>query len=77
MPIFDFICRACGKEFETLVMGSSQPTCPKCNSSDLAKQMSTFAMRTGSRGGGEGASPAAGSGSKCSGCAGGSCSSCH
>ena len=69
MPLFDFVCKACGKEFETLVMGSAKPQCPACGSTELEKQMSTFAVRGGSS--------ASCSGSKCSGCAGGSCSTCH
>ncbi len=69
MPLFDFVCRACGAEFELLVRGSEKPACPRCQSTDLAKQMSTFSARTGS---------AAGSGGgKCAGCRGGSCGTCH
>ena len=76
MPLYDFACRACGKEFEVLVMGADVPACPYCQSTDLAKLMSTFATRIG---GGSGSSESSGSGgsSKCAGCAGKSCSSCH
>ena len=73
MPLFDFVCKACGAAFEILVMGSEQSVCPKCSSSDLAKQMSTFSARTG--GGGEG--KPTGAAGKCAGCAGRSCSTCH
>ncbi|MEW6218253.1 MAG: zinc ribbon domain-containing protein [Thermodesulfobacteriota bacterium] len=72
MPLFDFVCNACKKPFETLVLGSERPVCPACGSSDLAKQMSTFAFRSQGPGG-EVTSGA----SKCGGCAGGSCHSCH
>lgn len=72
MPLHDFVCRACGHAFEALVMGKDQPACPQCGSPELIKQMSTFACRTGTKGG----SGSTG-GSKCSGCAGGSCSTCH
>ena len=44
MPLFDFVCRACSHQFEALVRGTAPPTCPKCQSSDLEKQLSTFAM---------------------------------
>ena len=37
MPLFDFICRSCGKKFEALVMGSSKPKCPECQSGDLLR----------------------------------------
>lgn len=76
MPLFDFVCRACGEEFEALVMGNDKPDCPRCQSADLKKQMSTFAMRTGSAGS-RGSTGSSGGGSKCSGCAGGTCSTCH
>jgi len=70
MPLFEFICRHCNHEFETLVMGADKPRCPKCGSEKLAKQMSSFRSRVK---GGEGA---VSSSSRCSGCSGGSCSSC-
>ena len=44
MPIFEYRCDACGKEFEKLVRQSDPaPACPSCRSSDLAKKLSTFA----------------------------------
>ena len=73
MPLYDFICRACGREFETLVMGSSRPECPECGSEDLQKQMSVFAHKSK---GDSGASGGAGSGSNCSGCSSSNCGSC-
>jgi putative FmdB family regulatory protein len=73
MPLFEFLCNACGDRFETLVLGSSQPSCPRCNATDLAKQLSAFAFRSGTGAG----SSSGGAGSRCSGCAGGSCSTCH
>ncbi|MFC1523480.1 FmdB family zinc ribbon protein [Thermodesulfobacteriota bacterium] len=76
MPLFDFVCLDCGEEFETLLMGSDTPVCPKCRSKNLEKKMSAFSFRSGQKGGsGSNATPS-GSGSKCSGCAGGSCSTC-
>ncbi|MCK5339792.1 MAG: zinc ribbon domain-containing protein [Desulfobulbaceae bacterium] len=76
MPLYDFICRDCGKECELLIMGSDTPACPHCASENLSKQMSTFAFRSGSsKSGGEQSS--GGSASKCSGCAGGTCATCH
>jgi len=72
MPLFDFICRACGKEFEVLLLGQDRPVCPHCQSKDLEKKMSAFA-RPRSTGG----SGSSGGGSKCGGCAGGSCATCH
>jgi putative FmdB family regulatory protein len=71
MPLYDFVCGKCGHAFEALVMGGGQPVCPKCRSTELVKQMSTFAARTGGGGGAEGG------GSKCAGCTGRSCRTCR
>lgn len=43
MPIYEYACQACGKEFETLVRGSEKPACPGCESTRLDKKLSVFA----------------------------------
>ena len=43
MPIFEYACRACGHEFETLVRGSEPPGCMQCESRELEKKLSVFA----------------------------------
>ncbi|RPI98608.1 MAG: zinc ribbon domain-containing protein, partial [Chloroflexi bacterium] len=43
MPIFEYECRACGHQFETLVRGAEQPICSRCASLDLEKKLSVFA----------------------------------
>ena len=73
MPIFEFVCHACGKEFELLLMGSDKPKCPHCDSEELSKLMSAFALRSKD---GAGNVTSSGGGSQCGGCAGGSCSTC-
>lgn len=40
MPIFEFRCRTCKHEFETLVRGKKAPTCPSCEGEDLERLMS-------------------------------------
>ena len=45
MPLYDYVCRGCGNEFEGLVRaGGEPPACPSCKSQDLERQLSTFAM---------------------------------
>lgn len=44
MPLYEYKCRKCSKRFEFLVMGSDQPSCPKCNGRDLERLFSTFAV---------------------------------
>ena len=52
MPIFEYLCRGCGKRFEFLVRGSEKPHCPKCDSTRLEQQLSVFAAATGHGNGG-------------------------
>jgi putative FmdB family regulatory protein len=40
MPIYDYLCKACGHEFEELVRHGESPVCPKCQAGDLTKQIS-------------------------------------
>jgi putative FmdB family regulatory protein len=45
MPIYEYICRACGHEFEVLVRpASTAPVCLSCQSSDLERVVSGFAV---------------------------------
>ncbi len=48
MPIFEYICETCGREFEELVFGSNgagNVTCPECSSVEVKKKISLFASR--------------------------------
>ena len=48
MPIYEYACTACGKEFEKLLRQSSPaPECPDCHSVDLRKKLSSFAAPSG------------------------------
>ena len=45
MPIYEYVCRACGHEFELLVLPASPlPVCPSCNAPDLERLLSAFAV---------------------------------
>jgi len=48
MPIFEYVCRDCHREFETLVTAARQPECPSCHGRDLEKQFSVFAVTASS-----------------------------
>lgn len=48
MPIYEYDCRQCGHAFETLVRSGSEPECPGCRSTDLAKKLSVFATAASS-----------------------------
>ncbi len=44
MPLFEYVCKKCGHQFEALVMGTTSPSCPSCQSKKLEKQLSIFAV---------------------------------
>jgi putative FmdB family regulatory protein len=44
MPIYEYICKECDHEFEAIVYGSQKAACPKCQSKQLAPQLSVFAV---------------------------------
>jgi len=45
MPIYEYECRACGHQFEYLVLpSSSEPECPSCHDRDLQKMISLCAV---------------------------------
>ncbi len=66
MPIYEYICKVCGQEFEKLVFGDQTVTCPQCESKKIKKKFSVFGM--------SGVEHQTSSG--CSSCSSGTCSSC-
>ncbi len=47
MPIFEYACKGCGKEFEALVRPNTEaPACPACKSTELEKLISTPAIKS-------------------------------
>jgi len=44
MPIYEFVCRACGEGFEHFqrTLTAPPPACPSCGADRPAKQFSTF-----------------------------------
>ena len=73
MPIYEYHCEKCNKDFECLVFGSEQPDCPACNSTEVCRLMSACGfISKGS--GGQTVSKSAGS--SCTGCKASSCSGC-
>lgn len=78
MPIFEYGCEKCGRDFEELIFGDEVPACPYCGSTETHKLMSRCARCRGEGGmdgaGGADFSPSSGGG--CAGCSGGNCASC-
>ncbi len=70
MPIFEYKCKSCGEDFEKLVFGNKEVSCPKCSSKEVKKKFSVFSA-TGTE------KPLAGTSSGCTSCTKNTCSSCH
>jgi putative FmdB family regulatory protein len=61
MPIFEFVCQECGTPFEELVRSSNsvdEISCPFCASSQVKKQISTFASQVSGSSGSFASAPA-------------------
>jgi putative FmdB family regulatory protein len=60
MPLFEYSCRHCERQFEALVRGSETPECPSCHSTELERRLSTFAAHTAAAGYAADSMPSAG-----------------
>jgi putative FmdB family regulatory protein len=49
MPLFEYECRGCGKQFEFLTREGQAPACPSCKGADLQKRLSAFAVGANGR----------------------------
>ena len=43
MPLYDFVCRSCGKRFEARTSVDEAPACPACGEPGAERQISRFA----------------------------------
>jgi putative FmdB family regulatory protein len=48
MPIYEYVCKNCGAEFEFLLRGDDKPACPECGDRQLNRTMSVPAAHTSS-----------------------------
>ena len=79
MPIHEYYCLDCGKEFEEIVFrGEEQVACSACKSTWTRKLISRCRTRMGGDvpSAKETAAAAGGAGGGCASCGGGSCASC-
>lgn len=49
MPLHDYRCQACGRQFELLVRSSTVPACPHCAGTALEKLLSLTAPQGSSQ----------------------------
>lgn len=75
MPIYEYQCEKCRKEFEYLVIGGSEPdTCPHCRGKRVSRLMSACGFL--SKGSGGETTRASAGRSACGSCSAASCGSC-
>ena len=47
MPIFEFVCKGCGRQFEEIMtfsaMEAGEAACPDCGSHEVSRSLSAFA----------------------------------
>jgi len=47
VPIYEYRCRGCGKDFERyLARPSADVACPTCDSADVLRKLSVFGMKS-------------------------------
>lgn len=46
MPIYEYRCQGCGQEFELLVLKTTTPACPQCQSAALERLVSVPAVKS-------------------------------
>jgi putative FmdB family regulatory protein len=73
VPIYEYTCLACEREFEKLVQGTAAVACPACGADRVMRRLSLFRARTAVA---SGAGPSGGSAPMGGGCCGGGCG-CH
>lgn len=80
MPLHEFSCNKCSKEFEELVFKDDEIViCPACGSNKVMKLISACKFRTGGpivAGSPSSSAVTTRGSSPCSGCSGGNCSTC-
>jgi putative FmdB family regulatory protein len=48
MPLYEYTCKKCHRDFELLIRGQEAPECPTCGSRQLQKLLSIPAAHTAS-----------------------------
>jgi len=69
MPIFEYHCKRCDKDFEVLVFGEEEVMCPTCTGKNVKKLLSSFSHKSDGQ-------FTSSHGSSCTSCSATSCASC-
>lgn len=71
MPLYEYRCRRCDKDFEKIVSSATKKvSCPHCRSKKVEKQFSLFGVKSG------GVFTSSKGGDGCSSCKASSCKNC-
>lgn len=77
MPIYEYFCEDCGKEFEEFIFSDrDEVRCPQCDGERARKMISRCRTRMGGDISPAGPSGDMGGSGGCSSCGGGSCGTC-
>lgn len=57
MPLYEYVCRACHREFEELVMDKRDPACPRCKAEDVQRVLSCHSVGKSDEAGAQAALP--------------------
>ncbi|MDR3320702.1 MAG: zinc ribbon domain-containing protein [Desulfovibrio sp.] len=74
MPIYEYVCEKCKREFEEIVFDKGNPSCPDCSSGKTRRLISLPARYSGGSGDDDYAQSTSSGG--CAGCSGGNCANC-
>lgn len=74
MPIYEYYCEQCAKNFECLVLGGETPACPTCHNENIQRLLSACGFI--SKGGGGETVRRSAADSSCGGCSATSCNTC-
>lgn len=44
MPLYEYVCRRCAREFEELVFGQASPVCPGCGGAEVERVLSVVSV---------------------------------
>jgi putative FmdB family regulatory protein len=58
MPLYEYECQSCHQHFELLVREQTVLACPSCQSDDIEKQLSVFAVGSEAKAGSRASAPA-------------------
>jgi putative FmdB family regulatory protein len=44
VPLYEYVCQKCSKQFEELVFGAHKPVCPACQSPEVERILSSVSI---------------------------------